>query len=71
MRKLVYLSIALGFIVAPASAQGTKQQKAACERDSHRLCSEAEPDAIAVEKCLKAHMSALSPGCRRQFKGRR
>jgi hypothetical protein len=71
MRKLVLFSAFLSLLASDAAlAQGTKKQRAACERDSDRLCAEAEPDAIAVEKCLKAHLSTLSPACRRQFKSR-
>lgn len=69
MRKLVLFSVLLGLVALdPALAQGTKKQRAACERDSHRLCAEAEPDAIAVQKCLEAHMRELSRACQRQFK---
>lgn len=71
MRKLVLFSILLGLVALdPALAQGTKKQRTACERDSHKFCAAAEPDALAVEKCLKEHMSALSRGCQRQFKAR-
>ncbi len=59
------------FSAGPAAAQGTAQQRAACERDSHRLCAAEEPDALAVENCLKARMKSLSSACRRQFKARR
>jgi hypothetical protein len=68
MRKLfVVVSTILSLIALPALAQGTAKQKAACQRDSHKFCASAEPDAIAVEKCLKEHMSALSKACQRQF----
>ncbi len=73
MRKLFLLATTAFALAAlqPAMAQGTAKQRAACERDSHKLCASAEPDAIAVEKCLKEHMGALSKACRRQFKARR
>ncbi|WP_442753382.1 hypothetical protein ACNHKD_10220 [Methylocystis sp. JAN1] len=70
MRALLYSLFSL-FMVAPAMAQGTAAQQAACERDAERLCSEAIPDAIAIEKCLAANMRSLSAACRRQFKPRR
>jgi hypothetical protein len=71
MRMLVLLSAFLGLLASDAVlAQGTSKQRSACERDSHRLCAEAEPDAIAVEKCLAANIRKLSPACRRQFKSR-
>ncbi len=73
MRRLfVVVSTVLSIVALPALAQGTAKQKAACERDSHKYCASAEPDAIAVEKCLKEHMPSLSKACQRQFgKGRR
>lgn len=71
MRKLFLISLFSALFLQPALAQGTAKQKAACEKDSHRLCAEAEPDAIAVEKCLASNMKALSPACRRQFAARR
>jgi hypothetical protein len=71
MRKTLLILPALVSLMAldPAFAQGTRQQRAACERDSHRLCAEAEPDALAVEKCLKAHVGSLSKACQRQVGG--
>ncbi len=73
MGKLFFVvSIMLGLAaLQPALAQGTAKQRTACERDSHKFCASAEPDAIAVEKCLKQHMGALSKACQRQFKARR
>lgn len=73
MRKfLVVVSTVLSLAALPALAQGTAKQRTACERDSHKYCASAEPDAIAVEKCLKEHVTALSKACQRQFgKGRR
>ncbi|PPD44157.1 MAG: hypothetical protein CTY15_07905 [Methylocystis sp.] len=58
-------------VAGPAAAQGTEQQRAACERDAHRLCAAEEPDAIAVENCLRANMKTLSSACRRQFRAPR
>jgi hypothetical protein len=72
MRALLLISAFFTFVlIAPAMAQGTEAQKAACERDADRLCAEAIPDAIAVEKCLAANMRSLSAACRRQFKPKR
>ncbi|WP_457798229.1 hypothetical protein [Methylocystis sp. S23] len=70
MRQLFLIPLFSALLLGPAMAQGTAKQRAACERDSHRLCASAEPDAIAVENCLKAHIKSLSPACRRQFGGR-
>jgi len=71
MHRLFLIPILATLALAPpAAAQGTAKQRAACERDSHRLCASAEPDALAVEDCLKAHMKSLSSACRRQFSGK-
>ncbi|MCC3246336.1 hypothetical protein LG047_13575 [Methylocystis sp. WRRC1] len=78
MRIFFRLSALLAFFAAaPAMAQGTAEQRAACENDAYRFCEAQVPDAIAVEKCLRANMRSLSPGCRAEFgessgkKGRR
>ncbi|QGM99290.1 hypothetical protein [Methylocystis parvus] len=66
-------SIPMLFVIlaaAPAHAQGTDAQRAACERDAERLCSSAIPDVIAVENCLRGNVKSLSPACRKQFKGK-
>ena len=61
MRKLVWIAIPLALLAsAPAFAQGTPEQRAACNDDAFRFCNDDVPDAIAVERCLRAHMSALS-----------
>jgi hypothetical protein len=72
MRALLSIAALFAFLaVAPAMAQGTAAQQAACERDAERLCAAEIPDAIAVERCLAANMRALSAACRRQFKPKR
>ena len=58
------------FTAAPALAQGTPQQRAACTDDAFKFCSAQIPDASAVEKCLRANMGGLSSACRREFHGR-
>jgi hypothetical protein len=68
MRKLVWIAIPFALLAsASASAQGTPEQREACNDDAFRFCNDDVPDAIAVEKCLRAHMRALSPKCRREF----
>jgi hypothetical protein len=74
MRKLIVILAALIGLAAvdSAAARAVDKQRAACERDSHKFCAAEEPNAIAVEKCLRAHASELSKACKRQFmaKGR-
>ncbi|GDX38768.1 hypothetical protein LBMAG20_09830 [Methylocystaceae bacterium] len=70
MRTIFRLSAVLAvFAVAPAFAEGTAEQKAACENDAYRLCESAVPDPVAIEKCLAAQISALSADCRSEFTG--
>jgi hypothetical protein len=70
MRKLVWIAIPLALLAsAPAFAVGTSEQRAACSDDAFKFCDDDIPDAIAVEKCLRAHMSALSAKCRQELGG--
>lgn len=68
MSKFALVLLSFGVLAAaPAQAQGTAKQRAACERDAHKFCAAEQPDALAVEKCLKANFKSLSASCRRQF----
>jgi hypothetical protein len=68
MRNFLLLSILFGFFAAaPAWAQGTGQQRTACTDDAYRFCEAQIPVAEDVAACLRAHMSALSPACRREL----
>jgi hypothetical protein len=68
MRIFIRLSALLAFVVAaPAFAQGTAGQREACEDDAYRLCQAQVPDAIAIEKCLRANAGAISGPCRAEL----
>jgi len=70
MRHILRLAVLLGcFAVTPAFAQGSADQRAACQGDAYRLCDAYIPDAIAVEQCLRARMGSLSAACRAEFGG--
>jgi hypothetical protein len=58
------LAMALAAGVTPASAQGTPEQRAACEPDATRLCSEFIPDERTTASCLRRNLRRLSPACR-------
>jgi hypothetical protein len=66
-----WAAIALAsFIIPPvgaASAQGTEQERSACEGDAFRLCFTHIPDVPAIEACLEAKEAELSPACRAEF----
>ena len=58
----------------PSAAQGTPEQRAACEADAIRLCGDYVPDERRITACMSGKRRYLSPGCRRVFdsaKGRR
>jgi hypothetical protein len=68
MRIFIRLSALLAFVLAaPALAQGTSAQREACEDDAYRFCQAQVPDAIAIEKCLRANGGALSGPCRAEL----
>lgn len=68
MRIFIRLSALLAlFIAAPAFAQGTASQRAACEDDAYRFCQAQVPDAIAIEKCLKDNAASISGPCRAEL----
>jgi hypothetical protein len=68
MRIFIRISALLALLIAaPAMAQGTSAQREACEDDAYRLCQAHVPDAIAIEKCLRANAGALSDACRAEL----
>jgi hypothetical protein len=74
MSKLLIFSLSAFIGLAafnPATARTMDKQRTACERDSHKFCAAEEPNAIAVERCLRAHMNELSSACKRQFRAQR
>jgi hypothetical protein len=56
-------------VLAPAIAlaQGTPEQRAACQPDAMRLCSEFVPDVDAITACMTRKRLRLSPACRVYF----
>jgi len=50
--------------VAPASAQGTPEERRACGPDAMRLCREFVPNFAAVDACLNRRQAELSEACR-------
>jgi hypothetical protein len=54
---------------APVVAQGTPQQRAACESEARWLCSNYIPDENAIKACLARNLKSLSPACRALFRG--
>ncbi len=65
------LALGLAFMGStPAAAQGTPQQRAACEQDAYRLCGQFVPDEKTTAACLRRQRMNLSPSCRAAFSGK-
>jgi hypothetical protein len=61
--------IGLSLVAQPAAAQGTPEQRAACEGDAMRLCNQYVPDVQRITACMAQHRRYLSPRCRAVFSG--
>jgi hypothetical protein len=70
---LVRMTAAFGLVAAvslasaPAGAQGTPEQRQACQPDAMRLCSEFVPDVDRIIACMNKNRIRLSPACRAVF----
>ncbi|HEY6255234.1 MAG TPA: hypothetical protein VIY51_05515 [Xanthobacteraceae bacterium] len=60
-------TLALGLLGDPASAQGTPEQRQACQPDAMRLCSQFVPDVDRITACMIKQRIRLSPACRAVF----
>jgi hypothetical protein len=63
--------LALWLGLSPAAAQGTPEQRAACEGDAMRLCQQFVPDVQRITACMSQKRRYLSPRCRVHFSGKR
>ena len=72
LRTLIGVAILVGqvSVSAPALAQGTPQQRAACTGDALRLCAAEVPNVSRITSCMKANFSRLSAGCKAVFGSR-
>jgi hypothetical protein len=68
MRNSPCLILACFLMLAPilaiAQAQGTADERRACEPDVKRLCGEFEPDRSNIILCLNQKVRQLNPSCR-------
>jgi hypothetical protein len=58
---------AVSLMPAPAAAQGTPEQRQACQPDAMRLCSEFVPDVDRITACMVKNRIRLSAPCRAVF----
>lgn len=57
------------FGAGPVAAQGTAAQRAGCEGDAFKFCSNYIPFVHQIENCLYRNMRNLTPACRVQMQG--
>jgi hypothetical protein len=67
MLSVAAILAAASFAAAPAGAQGTPEQQAACQSDAFRLCGNFIPDVQRTTACMSAKRRQLSAPCRAEF----
>lgn len=55
---------AMAVMATPAAAQGTPEQRAACQGDAQRLCGQFIPDVDRITACMVQNRRYLSQACR-------
>ena len=60
----VIATLSLIATAAPALAEGTAAQRAACTGDAFRLCASEIPNVAGITACLHRERASLSAGCR-------
>jgi hypothetical protein len=69
MSGLVFASLcALTLMSIPVAAQGTPEQRAACQGDAQRLCGQFIPDVDRITSCMIQRQRYLSAACRSAMK---
>jgi hypothetical protein len=66
-RLAVVAILGLATITVARAAEGSSAERSACTGDAFRLCASAMPSSDAVQACMLAHQSQLSPGCLATF----
>jgi hypothetical protein len=73
--RILFASLAALFASAvlsvPAAAQGTPEQRAACQDDAQRVCGQFIPDVDRITSCMIANRRYLSSDCRRAMEAGR
>ncbi len=65
--RLSIAALAIAAVTAPALAQGTPQQRAACRGDAARYCKGMEEGSI--QGCLQSNYSKISARCQKVLSG--
>jgi hypothetical protein len=70
-RFAVLLALSTAGIVGVSTmskAEGTAEQRWACEQDAFKFCGQEIPNVQRVTACMTRNVKKLSPVCRAQFK---
>lgn len=74
MGRALFAFAVIAAVCVPRTAwaqfHSTREERALCRGDAHRLCSAHMPSPRAVRTCMIANAARLSPGCRRVVEGR-
>ena len=64
--RIALISAVLLALCAPANAQGSRDEQAACRADTRRFCRSLDPDSgtFGILNCLKQNRPKLSKACR-------
>jgi hypothetical protein len=65
----VSTGLVFGSTLTPSrvAAQGTPEQRAACEEEAKYLCANYIPDEQQITACMVRNVHSLSPTCRAMF----
>lgn len=66
LKPIISLAMLCGgaLMPLPALAQGTPEQRVACEGDAQRLCGQFIPDVQRITSCMVQMRRYLTPRCR-------
>lgn len=67
MRRAILALSFLSLFAPSAFAQGTAEQREACQDDAYKFCPYDVPDPQKVEACLRKYIRSISAACRAQF----
>ena len=65
---IVTVGIVTAAPVEKSRAQGTPEQRWACEQDAFKFCGSEIPNVPRITACMTKNVKKLSPACRAQFK---
>ena len=65
---IVTVGIVTVAVAEKSQAQGTPEQRWACQQDAFKFCSGEIPNVPRITACMTKNVKKLSPACRAQFK---